>query len=93
METIKPIEIPPSHVAFANAVADLAEQNGIREFDLTYRPEWERVGGEEWDQRVNGKATIHFSAKDGRGRPCRNLGIQFDATIIHPIETTSPSTD
>ena len=91
METIKSIEIPQSHVDFASSVAELAEKNGITEFTLEYKPHWSE--GEPWDRRVRGQAKIHYKAKDGRGRPCRYLAVQFEAEIIHVIESHEPSSN
>ena len=93
MELIKPIEIPQSHIDFATAVADLAGKNGIAEFRMEYEPLRQHQKGEEWDRRVRGKARIHFRAKDGRGRPCRNLSIEFDATVNHAIESNPESSN
>lgn len=91
MEKIEPIEVPASHIAFAEAVAALAEKNGIESFELKYAPHWERNGGQEWDRRVRGEAVIRFSDKDGRGRPCRNLCIEFDAHVRHQLVSTEES--
>jgi len=93
MEQVKPIEIPQSHIDFAKAVADLADVNGIAEFRMEYEPNWREEKGEQWDRRVRGKARIHFRAKDGRGRPCRNLSIEFDATVNHAIESNPESSN
>jgi len=91
IETIKAIEIPQSHINFANSVAELAEKNGITEFVLEYEPHWQE--GEQWDRRVRGKAKIHFRAKDGRGRPCRYLAVSLDAAITHEIEKNEESSN
>ena len=91
MDILESIKVPQSHVDFANAVASLAEKNGIAAFTMEYEPHWDRNGGEEWDHRVRGKARISYKDKDGRGRPCRNLGITFDATVTHVIESNQES--
>lgn len=91
METIKPLEIPASHIAFANEVAALAEKNGIKGFTMEYEPDWHGEGS--WDRRVRGKAKINYSSADGRGRPCRNLNITFDALIVHEIESNPESSN
>lgn len=91
METVDPIVVPPSHIAFANEVASIAEKNGIKAFTLEYDPGWTGVG--RWDNRVKGYAKVLFTSQDGRGRPCRNLSVQFDACIRHVIETNPESTN
>ena len=62
-------------------------------FELKYKPNWQGDGGEEWDRRVRGEAVIHFADKDGRGRPCRNLSVVFDAHIEHAIVSTEESSN
>ena len=91
MEQFKPIEVPESHIAFAKAVAALAEENHIASFSMDYKPEGEFCGGQEWDHRTTGSASIHFAAKDGRGRPCRNLSINISATMQHAVESNQES--
>ena len=91
METVEPIKIPDSHVKFAKAVASLAELNDIDEFTMEYKPDWHGIG--DWDQRVRGKATILYNAKDSRGRPCRNLSIRFNADFNHVIDSNPSSHD
>jgi hypothetical protein len=89
MEKVNPIIVPPSHIAFASEVAAIAEKNGIKSFTMEYTPDW--TGSEAWDHRVKGSAKILFTAIDGRGRPCRNLSISFDARISHNIESNPES--
>ncbi|KFZ27716.1 MAG: hypothetical protein KQ78_00026 [Candidatus Izimaplasma bacterium HR2] len=84
MERVDAIEIPETHISFAHNVAILAEKNGIKSFTLRYVPDWNEPG-QEHDRRVKGDAIIEFSAMDGRGRPCRQLSINFDARISHII--------
>lgn len=91
MEVVEKIAVPESHIAFANEVAAVADKYGMDSFTLTYKPRWH--GGEEWDRRVTGTAKISFSASDGRGRPCRCLGITFDACITHIIESNPESSN
>ena len=92
METVAPLEIPASHIAFAKAVADLADKNGIASFTLEYEPHWDHRG-QRWDRRVRGSAKINYSANDERGRPCRNLSVTFDAVITHGIESNPESSN
>ena len=92
MEKIKPIEIPESHMAFASAVAKLAKENFIESFEMTYRPHSTHNGGQQWDrQLVVGDATIRFSDRDGRGRPCENLSIEVSSRTCHQIKRTDES--
>jgi len=93
MEKIESIEVPQTHIDFANEVASLAEKNGVSKFTLEYEPHWDRDGGEEWDRRVRGKAKVLYSDKDGRGRPCRNLRIMLDATLTHVIDSNPESSN
>jgi hypothetical protein len=92
MTWVNPIEIPQSHIDFANSVADLAEKNNIQEFTIGYEPDRHNEDS-RWDRRVRGTATIHFKAKDGRGRPCRSLEIRFEASHTHVIEYNEPSSN
>ena len=93
MESAKPIEIPESHIEFANAVAALAKQNHIAKFELKYDPHDEYDKGQPWGRQVRGEAVIRFSDKDGRGRPCRNLSIEFEARHSHSIVSTPESSN
>lgn len=83
METIKPIEIPQSHIDFANEVAELAEKNGVESFVLEFDPT--NTSNLIWDRRIKGCVKIHSSTTDGRGRPCKNLSVSFDAKVTHSI--------
>ena len=85
------IKIPDSHISFAESVAALAEENNIKEFSLEYEPDWFDHPESGWSRHVKGKASIQYTAKDGRGRPCKRLSVSFGAHIVHTIETNPES--
>ena len=87
MESFEKIEVPKSHIAFANAVAKLAEENGIRSFVLSYSQD------NHYDNRIYGEPKVIFHAKDGRGRPCRCLKILVNANLEHVIESHPESSN
>jgi hypothetical protein len=94
MEQFDGIAVPESHIAFAEAVAELAEQNNIESFKMVYCPDWQKDDGKRsWDRKVKGDATIVFRAKDGRGRPCRHLHIDVEARLSHSIESHPESSN
>lgn len=88
MEAVETITIPEAHIKFAEEVTALAEANGIKQFKLEYDPH--HLEG-SWDHRIRGNAIITYSAKDGRGRPCKNLGIHIETAITHKIVSTPSS--
>ena len=91
MEQKVTVEIPEKHIAFANAIAKLAEENSIDSFYLEYEPDYFNDRSVAWDRSVKGKARINYKSRDGRGRPCRKLSVSFDASFIHIIETNPES--
>lgn len=89
MPAITPPEIPDSQVAFAKAVAAIAESHGIDRFSMTFRPKFEdRL---KQDSRISGDLKIQFSATDGRGRPCRGLSIRLETNLELVIESNPES--
>lgn len=91
MNTVTAPSIPEAHIAFAKACAALAEASGIDRFQLTYRPSFESVREMQNGQHISGDLRIDFHAKDGRGRPSRNLAVTLSAVLVHSIETTPES--
>lgn len=90
MKSIDPPIIPDQVVDFSKAVSDLAVQHGMERFTLTTRPNFD-VRNQQHDHRIHGEMVIHFSAVDGRGRPCRNLSIQLQANLSLIIEENQSS--
>lgn len=86
LKNFEPIEIPDEQIAFAEAVSKLAEENGIDKFTMKYEPEWR-----DKDRRVSGEIQIYFRAKDGRGRPCRNLSFSLTANHTMTLEYNQES--
>lgn len=91
MDPLQAPDIPETHVAFAKAVAALADGCGIERFQLTFRPHWHGLREMERGQHINGDLRIDYHSTDGRGRPCRNLAITLTATLVQHIEKTPES--
>lgn len=89
MHTITPPQIPSSMVAFAQAVADIAEQYGIDKFTIAMRPDFDTRM--KMDRRIDGNLKVHFSASDGRGRPCRGLAISLESRLELVLESNPES--
>ena len=81
--------IPPEAIEFSNAVATLAEQNGIQSFTMEIRVDTGR-GTRFWcsddSREIQERMTVNFSAKDGRQMPCRNLSISFGVDVHVKID-------
>lgn len=84
-------EIPDEFVEFAKATADLACKHGIDKFKMTFRPEFDRRNKMPLESMIHGDMEISFSAVDGRGRPCRSLGIGLVANLTLIIERQQSS--
>jgi len=91
METIKPVEIPQSHIDFANAIADLADAHSMDHVAVDYRPAWDTPVITGLSQM--GDVKIIYRSVDGRGRGCRNLTIQVNSIVTHKIESNRESSN
>lgn len=90
MNATPPI-IPPALEGFAKAAAALAESHGIKRFEMTVQVDY---GDEDqFEPRVHhtGEVKVIFSAKDGRGRPCSNLAVHYDAKMRVALTSTPES--
>jgi hypothetical protein len=74
-------------IQFAKDVAALAEKRGIDAFTLKLEPKF------SYECNISGDVTVAYSAKDGRGRPCRNLIVSCNATLRHVIEENEESSN
>ncbi len=84
----EPITIPEKYTEFAKAFADLTELHGITDCQAIIKPHWK----DEIDRRTWGELKIHSRQIDGRGRPCRNLCIDFTANhTVNLISTPESS--
>lgn len=83
-------QIPADFVAFAHAVADIAEANAIDTFTLKFKPDFMERGLED-PRSEYGEITINYTKRDDRGRPCKNLNIWFDAHVRLPLISTASS--
>lgn len=89
MNAITPPSIPDKFTLFAQAVAKAAEEHGIAEFEMKFRPEWNtRLG---LDRRINGDMQIIYRSTDGRGRPSVGLSIVLNSTLELVIENDPQS--
>jgi len=91
MDKVKEIKVPESHIQFAKDVADLAVKHNMEFFQLKYTPDTFHDGDEIEGIYGNANAQIVFRAKDGRGRPCRNLTIRIDSAMEVDIESNPES--
>ena len=90
MPTIKPPEIPQEHVDFAKAVAELADNFGMDQFEMTYRPVFENRM--QYPDLLGANLKITYKSVDGRGRPSRNLNIHLEARmVLNSVRTPSSS--
>lgn len=89
MDAVNGFVVSPAHVAFAEELAKVAEKHGVTRFEIEYHPVFSGDAVRVSD--VTGNARINYSAMDGRGRPCSNLVVIFDATIRRVIVSTPPS--
>ena len=86
---VDPVTIPASHAIFAKAVAEIADTHGMSKFTMTYNPKWN--SGNDADRRISGEMRINYTNVDRRGRPCRNLSIDCDASLSLSIERNEES--
>lgn len=82
-------QLPPATLAFAKAVAALAEQNGIEAFELQIEPRWREMRTPEVN--IMGKLKFLYRSVDGRGRPSTKLHVHFDTNITHAIRNDPES--
>lgn len=80
MKKVKALEIPKSHVDFANAVANIADIHGIKDFTIEYNPEFD-IGLNGPENFIRGNMKIHYSTTDGRGRPHKQLKISCESFV------------
>lgn len=83
MDPVHPVEIPASHIKFANAVAALADVYGMDRMKVEYRPKWDAPTITGCCQL--GEATIIYRSTDSRGRECKNLQISVNSIVTHEI--------
>jgi len=87
----QPPAIPAGCEEFAKAAAALAEEHGIRAFEMTMTPAIDRSnlasGG------VRGEIKVSYWSTDGRGRPSRNIRVVYDVCVELAVEYTAESTD
>lgn len=76
---IEATELPESHTDFAREVAGLAEKYGMDSFEMTYRPHWRN--NDNPPSNLTGEIKIRYKATDDRGRPGRDLNIEFEARL------------
>lgn len=87
---LKQAEIPESHVDFAKEIASTAKKFGIDKFTLEYKPSYDHV---TTNIKYYGTLKVHFSVKDGRGRPADNLRITYESYAEHVISETPESSN
>ncbi len=91
MDPIQAPSIPDTHVAFAKAVAALADGCGIKRFQLTYEPVFHGLQEMQNGQHIRGDIRIDYHSTDGRGRPSRNLTFTVEAILVKHIEKNPES--
>lgn len=89
MNEIIPPTIPESFSAFAKAVANLAPSFGIKQFEMTIQPDYNKYL--EVDRRIVGDMKIRFRATDGRGRPSKYLSIDLNTNLQVVIQNEPES--
>jgi len=89
MKEVTPPKLPDSCENFAKAVAAIAESHGVDQFQMTFRPDFEK--DHESRRLITGDMKIVYSSKDGRGRPCRKLNINLTANLGFIIENEPES--
>jgi hypothetical protein len=85
---IETTKIPDGCINFAKELAESATKHGIKSFSTKLTLDSDIHG---FDGSFRGDLTIHFSSKDGRGRPCDNLSIRVETTLIKNIVSTPES--
>lgn len=82
--------LPDSCMLFAKAAAALAESHGITSFEMKIKPDF----GEDYtsERSIQGDIVVHYWAKDGRGRPSRNIRINVVTNLTATVEWSPEST-
>ena len=82
-------EIPAEAIGFAEAMAALAKEHGIRECEMSIRVDtgyrtrfW---NDHELREKTQERMTVHLSRVDGRGRPRTKLSIEVESKVQVPI--------
>lgn len=87
--------IPPEAKNFAEAVAKLAEENGIREVEMEIKVD-QGFGTRFWPpaaENIQRDMRIVYTGRDYRGRPCQNLSVSYDVKAIAVLKHTPASSD
>lgn len=79
---IKTTDIPDGCIEFAKELAASAKKQGIRSFSTKLTLDRDVY---DLNKNFRGDLTVHFSSKDGRGRPCDNLSITIETTLTQSI--------
>lgn len=82
-------EIPAEALGFAKAVAELAEQHGIRECQMDIRIDT-GIRSRFWNdyelkENIQERMSVSLSRVDGRGRPRTKLSIEVENKVRVPI--------
>lgn len=88
---VEPAKLPDGLEAFAKAAAILAEENGIDAFEMTVKPKFEL--GNYFLRSLYGEIKVRFWQTDGRGRPSRNIVVNYQSSIELPVEYTPASSN
>lgn len=76
MDKITAPELPEQHQRFIDSVVAAAKENGMNEFEITYRPHWETPD----ISHCYGDIKVCYCGTDGRGRPDHRVSVEFNAT-------------